>query len=176
MLAVQLLPWSVPSRGDFAPFVMTITSWSSERVGGFSDGRPSLPGTSVYRLEYRSREDWTLTLVSDEIGGSPGVRTPDAYACRHGLYGHLDASGGFHMSTDPYPCPGAGRWIGYGMASAVPWEKTVSDGVVTYTDTGERVSFDLKTGLPIVYEAGLSAGGAPKERTRFVVETRMSAP
>ena len=170
-LVVQQVPWSPAApRGDFAPFVMTITSWSSARAGGFSDGRPDLPGTSVSRLEYRSRENWTLTLVSDEIGGGPGVRTPDAYACRRGLYGHLDPSGEFHVSRHPTPCPGPGRWIGYGTASSVPWEKSVTDGIVTYTNTGERVSFDLTTDLPILYEAGMSAGGAAKARITFVVE------
>ncbi len=172
MLVVQLVPWSSSLRGDLAPFAMTITGWSFARAGGFSDDRPTLSGTSVYRLEYSSRENWTLTLVSDEVGGSPGVQTPDAYACRRGLYGHLDSSGGFHLSKSPTPCPGASRWIAYGMASAVPWEKSVSDGVVTYTHTGERVSFDLKSGLPILYEGGLNAGGAAKERITFVVEQR----
>jgi hypothetical protein len=170
VLVVQLVPWSSSTRGDFAPFMMTITGWSSARMG-FSDGRV-VAGTSVHHLEYKSRENWTLTLVSDEIGGSPGVQTPDAYACRHGLYGHLDSSGGFHVSNRPTPCPGPSRWIGYGMASSVPWERSVADGIVTYTNTGERVSFDLNSGLPILYEGGLSARGTAKERSTFVVEPR----
>lgn len=174
MLVVQLVPWSpASSRGDFVPFAMTITGWSSARAGGFSDGRPTLSGTSVYRLEYNSRENWTITLVSDEIGGRPGVQMPDeAYACQRGLYGRVDLSGGFHLSNNPTPCPGASRWIAYGMAWSVPWDKTVTDGIVTYTNSGERVSFDLNSGLPILYEAGLSASGPAKERITYVMEQR----
>jgi hypothetical protein len=169
LLAVELVPWSTLGRTDFAPFVMTITDWNAVRAQ-FSDGR-TVSGTSVSRLEYRSRDSWTITLVSDEVGGRPGVETPDAYGCRNGAYGHFDAAGGFHISDyAPRPCPGPSRWLAYGEAWSMPWAKSVSDGVVTYEDTGERVSFDVRTGFPIVYEEGLITGSEPARRTTFQVE------
>jgi hypothetical protein len=70
---------------------MTITAWSSARVG-LSDGR-TLPGTSVSRLEYRNRDNWNYALVSDDIPGWGGTQTPDAYACRDGVYGHIEDLG-----------------------------------------------------------------------------------
>ena len=175
VLAVQLLPWPPSPRGDFAPFEMTITYWSAARAGPFSDGR-TLSGTSVSHLQYKSRENWTITLVSDEVGGSLGMQTPDAYACRNGVYGHMDLSGAFHISRDPYPCPGASRWIGYGTANAVgwpsSWDKHTADSVVTYSSAGERVSFDLISGLPILYEAGLRPDGTAQSRVMFHVDQR----
>ena len=55
-------------------------------------------------------------------------------------------------------CNGVGRWIHYGIASSFPWKREVADGRVTYTDPGERVVFDIATGLPLLYEAGLTTG------------------
>jgi hypothetical protein len=169
-LVVERMPWQFSPRGDFAPFAMTITAWNAARVGD-ADGH-TVAGTSVFRLEYGHRDNWTITLVSDEVGGGPGVETPDAYACRNGVYGHLDAAGRLHPITGGYPCPGANRWIAFGMATAVPWDKSTSGGVVTYTNSGERVSFDLSTGFPLMYEAGLGVDGTAKTRTTYVVERR----
>lgn len=42
-------------------------------------------------------------------------------------------------------------------------------GQVTYTDPGERIVFDLRTGLPVVYEAGLTTGPA-KVRETYLLE------
>src|SRR6266545_8290730 len=148
---VQLLP---SSARDFPPFLMTIEEWNSARVG-YADGR-TLGGTAVYRLEYHRRDDWTLTLVSDDVVPQvPGQGS----ACRKGTYGHLDAQGRFTVtSTDPAMCNGVGRWVHYGVARSYAWEKEVRGDVVIYTDPGERVVFDLATGLPLLYEAGPVGG------------------
>ena len=167
VIALQTLPWP----GDFAPFVMTITAWSSARVG-FSDGR-TLPGTSVSRLAYRDRDNWSITLISDDIPGWSGVQTPDAYACRNGVYGHVDLSSGA-LNPDQWtgPCPAPARWIGYGIAWGIPWDKTISNGVITYTSFGERVTFDMQTGMPIEYEAGISPFTNGHTLTTYTVEQR----
>ncbi len=158
MLVVEALPWPPNSHGDFAPFVMTIEEWDAQRVG-FADGR-TLAGTSVYRLEYASRADWTLTLLSDDVPGYGFVQTPgQGNACRGDKYGQIDPSGGFRVTdAEPGACNGIGRWIHYGIAWSYPWPKEISDGLVTYTSTGERVVFDLRTGLPVLYEAGRPSG------------------
>jgi hypothetical protein len=166
IIALQLLPWP----GDFAPFVMTITEYDTNRVG-FSDGR-TLAGTAVYRLEYRDHNNWTYTLISDDVPGYGFVASPgQGYACRGGEYGTFDAQAAFRItSREPHVCYAIGRWIGYGIAWAVPWEKVTSNGIVTYTSYGERVCFDLKTGLPIQYEAGTNPGAVGHHVTTFQVE------
>ena len=151
-------------RADFSPFVMTIEQWDSNR--GYRDGR-TIQGTAVYRLEYQRRDDWTLTLLTDEVVPyEPG----QGMACRSGTYGSIDARGAFTaLSKDSELCNGVGRWIHYGIASSYPWKKEVAGGLVTYTDPGERVVFDLATGLPRLYEAGLTTG-AVGHREVFRVE------
>ena len=150
-------------RSDFPPFVMTIEQWDSDR--GYRDGR-TIEGTAVYRLEYQRRDDWTLTSLTDEVPHQPG----EGMACRSGTYGSIDARGAFTaLSRDSELCNGVGRWIHYGIASSYPWKKEVLGGLVTYTDPGERVVFDLATGLPLLYEAGLTTG-AVGHREVFRVE------
>jgi hypothetical protein len=150
--AAQLWP-----RPDLAPFVMTITRVNSQRVG-FSDGT-RLGGTSVERLEYRDRNNWSVVLVSDVIPGWTGASPGQGAACRDGAYGHISTEGAFTI-TEPSVVDGChnvpDRWIGYGIATRMPWAKTISGNVITFEDYGERVSFDARTGLPIKYEAGLS--------------------
>lgn len=167
IVALQVLPWH---RGDFAPFVMTITEWDTQRVG-LSDGR-TLAGTSVYRLEYHDRSNWTYILISDEVPGWGIVQIPgQGYACRDGAYGSIDPSGAFQVrDRGSHLCDGIGRWIAYGMASSLRWNRTISGNLVTYTTYGERVSFDRKTGLPTRYEAGLSPGAIGRHVTTFDVE------
>ena len=111
-------------------------------------------------LRYVNRSNWQMHNPSDEY----------VYACNDGLYGHFERTGAF-VITNPafaYPCPGPDRWIAYGAAWAVPWSRTISGDVVTYTNGGERVTFDLKSGFPLTYEAG-PPGGAPAERTVYTV-------
>lgn len=142
--AVQLMP-----PNDFAPFTMRIDVYALA---------PGYSGTA--ELRYLDRANWQIRDPSDEY----------IYACNDGLYGHFERTGAF-VITDPghaYPCPGPNRWIAYGMARAVPWEKSVAGDVVTYTNTGERVAFDLKTGLPLVYETGPS-GGPATQRTIYTL-------
>jgi hypothetical protein len=152
--AVELLPPLF--RPDFPAFVMTIEQWDKVRLS-YSDGR-TIGGISVYRVDYHRRDDWTWTLVKDEVAPQePG----QGVACRSGTYGQLDSRGGF-AATELHSdnCNGVGRWIHYGIASSLPapWTKEVADARVTYTLTGERVVFDLATGLPLLYEAGLTTG------------------
>ena len=145
--------WPEP---DFAPFVMTIEDWTSAKMG-FSDGRV-IEGTTIHRLDYRSRDEWTLTLVS-ETPVAPRPPQPVGYACRSGTYGHITTDGMFAaQSTDPRMCSGVGRWIHYGIAWSYPWKKEIDGEHITYTDPGERVVFDRVTGLPLLYEAGLTRG------------------
>ena len=154
-LTITLVQLLAPRlRPDFPAFVMTIEQWDKVRVA-YSDGR-TIGGMSVYRVEYHRRDDWTWTLVKDEVApAEPG----QGVACRNGTYGQLDAAGNFTAtSTDPAMCNGVGRWIHYGIASFFPWKREVADRLVTYTDPGERVVFDLASGLPLLYEAGLTTG------------------
>lgn len=151
--AVQLLAPRL--RPDFPPFVMTIEQWDRVRVA-YSDGR-TIGGTSVWRLDYNRRDDWTLTLVTDELAlQGPGGH---GQACHNGTYGYIETGGKFTATeTNSLNCNGVGRWIHHGFAWSYPWKKEVADGRVTYTDPGERVVFDLATGLPLLYEAGLTTG------------------
>ena len=61
------------------------------------------------------------------------------------------------------------RWIHPGLACCYRWKKEIADGRLTYTDPGERVVFDLGTGLPLLYEAG-KVDGAVGQRTIYRVE------
>jgi len=164
---VQLAPRIATAfRADFPPFVMTIEEWNSVRVA-YSDGR-TVTGTYVYRLEYRRRDEWSLILVSDDLAAASVP--PQGSACRNGTYGQLSAHGDFTAtSTDPGMCNGVGRWIHYGIARAYPWTKELTDGLIIYTDPGERVVFDSATGLPELYEAGITTGAA-RYRMVFRVE------
>lgn len=153
------------ARGDFPPFVMTIEDWREVRIA-YADGR-TLGGTSVARLQYESRRNWTMTKVSDEVPNT-GPPVPDVFACRGGRYGHVDQNGDFvagGRSASEAVCPAPDRWIRYGIAENYHWAKELADGFVTYTDPGERVVFELRTGLPIVYEAGQSSGVVKHRRT-----------
>jgi hypothetical protein len=158
--ALQLHRWSPLARNpDFPPFVMTIEEWNAERVG-LPDGR-RLAGTFVYRLDYVRRDHWTQTLIADEVPGyDPGPPREKPIACRDGVYGWIEPSGNFtETSRDPDFCNGVPRWIHYGMAwNYHPWQKETGDGVITYSDPGERVVFDATTGLPRLYEAGRADG------------------
>ncbi len=161
-------------RSDFAPFVMTITSFDSDRVG-LSDGR-RLAGTSVYRLDYHDRDNWSLVLVSDVVPGWTAVAIPgQGSACRDGAYGHIGVDGRFTVgdrSPDGKCHYAADRWVQPGIATALPWHKVVEGDVVTYESYGERVSFDRRTGLPIRYEAGLSPGAIGRLVVTYEVEQR----
>jgi hypothetical protein len=155
LAAVQVLPQVI--RSDFPPFVMTVEQWDKARVS-YNDQGP-LGGIAVYRIEYNRRDDWTWTLVTDEV--SPQDPGGHGYACRNGTYGYVETGGKF-TPTEAHSdnCNGVGRWIHYGIASSLPspWTKELADGRVAYTLTGERVVFDLATGLPLLYEAGLTTG------------------
>lgn len=169
VLAIAAVELAWPPPPDFPPFVMTIEEWTSQRVG-LSDGR-RLAGTYVYRLEYRRRDDWSLTLVFDEVPGySKAVDPYDNWTCRDGVYGHVDRAGAFQeRSRDPLFCNGVGRWIHYGLAWRYPWKREVANGQITLTDPGERIVFDQPSGLPLLYEAGLTNSGVGS-RTTFRLE------
>ena len=160
---VQLLPWpSLAGPPDFRPFVMTIEEWDSVRMR-YSDGRTA-GGTSIYRLEYQRRDLWTLTLVSDDTGA---MAAGQGNACRNGAYGSIGPDSTFRVtSSDPGLCNGVPRWVHPGMACCYSWSRAVADGLGTYTSPGERVVFNLQTGLPLVYEAG-PVGGAIGHRTVY---------
>jgi hypothetical protein len=87
--AVEFLAPLLP-RPDFPPFVMTIEQW--DNVRGYRDGR-YVGGAAVYRIEYHHRDDWTWTLVTDEV--APGDPGGHGYACRHGTYGYVEVGGKF---------------------------------------------------------------------------------
>jgi hypothetical protein len=144
---------------------MMIEEWDSVRMS-HADGR-TVGGTAVYRLEYQRRDHWTLRLVRDELGAmAPG----HGNACRDGTYGSVDADGTFHArSTDPGHCNGVQRWIRPGMACCYRWDKEIVNGTAIYTETGERVIFDLETGLPLLYEAG-PVDGPVGHRTVYRLE------
>lgn len=160
----DVLPWASRAMPDFRPFVMTIEEWDAARMQ-FADGRTA-GGIAIYRLEYHRRDHWSLTLVSDELGGVPR----QGNACRDGTYGSIDVDGVFHArSTDSGFCNGVSRWIRPGMACCYRWRKEIANGRVTYYETGERVIFDLETGLPVLYEAGPAEGGV-SSRTVYRLE------
>lgn len=156
--------WLSPSH-DFAPFVMTIEEWDRARVGN-SDGG-TIAGSYVYRLEYHRRDDWKMTLVHDDLGTD---LTGEVYECRDGVWLRFDARGDLNARTEGSGyCNGVGRWIHYGFAQQHWWVRTVSGDQVTYTDAGERIVFDLATGLPVLYEAS-SRDGVVGHRATFRVE------
>ena len=169
--AIVAVQWLWPHR-DLAAFVMTITRVDSQRVG-LSDGS-RLGGTSVERLEYRDRNNWSIVLISDVIPGWITAAPGQGAACRDGAYGHISTDGSFTVTDRPAGgCHYApDRWVGYGIATGMPWAKTISGNVITYEDFGERVSFDVRTGLPIKYEAGLS----PNATGHLIVTYQVEQP
>lgn len=163
-VALRLGPWAARPP-DLRPFVMTIEQWDAARMS-FPDGRTA-GGTAVWRLEYHRRDHWTLTLVSDELGAmAPG----HGQACRDGTQGTVEPDGTFRATgRDPALCNGVHRWIHPGLACCYPWRREEADGRITYTDPGERVVFDARTGLPLVYEAG-PVNGPVGQRIVYRVE------
>lgn len=150
---------------DFAPFAMTIEEWDRARVSN-SDGG-TIAGSYVYRLEYHRRDDWKMTLIHDDLGSD---LTGEVYECRDGVWLRFDARGGLNArSVDSGYCNGVGRWIHYGFAQQLPWVRTLSGDRVTYTDAGERIEFDLATGLPVLYEAS-SRDGVVGHKVTFRIE------
>jgi hypothetical protein len=166
LVAVGVVPNPMHSRPpDFPPFVMTIEDWSAQRIG-YSDGR-TVAGTYTYRLDYRRRDEWTLLVVGDSLG----VATGEGYGCRGGTYGMVTSGGSFRpMEERSGNCNGVHRWIHPGIACCYHWTKVVADGLITYTDPGERIVFDERTGLPVLYEAG-STSGEVRNRTVFRIDS-----
>jgi hypothetical protein len=154
-LAVALVG-DVAGARDFRPFLMTIEQWDAE-AESTSDGR-KLPRTEVYRLEYWDRRNWTLTRIDDPKHVD---RFAEGRRCRAGRHHAYDTQVGWRpISDDPAFCNGVPRWIHWGMAWHYGWARTDGPlpGQVTYTDPGERVVFDVRTGLPLLYEAGRAHG------------------
>lgn len=146
---------------DFQPFVMTIESWNGARQG--TSVGTAVGGTETYRLEYQSRTDWTMTLVSDDLQLlAPGQGS----RCRNGMYQTFDPRGQLTVGPKDARCDGVGRWIHFRIAESLPWPRESADGRVTYTSNGERITFDLSTGLPVLYESG-PPGGSVGERMIF---------
>ena len=164
---VELLPpWPFALAGDFQPFVMTVEDWRLARIN-YADGT-SKAGTATHRVDYRRRDDWTLTFLSDDAFP---IQVGSGQACKDGTFQTFDAQGTITVrSKDPALCNGVGRWIHYGLSQSYGWERAVIDGRVTYTSPGERVVFDLVTGLPMLYEAGPSGSATVGERTVFRLE------
>lgn len=162
IVGVQLLPW--PPM-DFKPFVMTIEAWNSGRVGR-PDGT-SIAGTSTYRLTYATRKDWNMTLIADDISAD---QVGESWVCDKGDFFTFDPRG--RMTTqaaNSENCNGVARWIHYGIAQWCPWQRTLEDGRATCTDGAELITVDLATGLPELYEAGLTRG-VVAERMVFKLE------
>lgn len=177
---LRVLPWISPAaQPDFPPFVMSIEEWDKTRVT-YQDG-VTLGGTSVYRLEYDRRDNWKLTLVSDELErvspGRPviGAMAPgQGNACRDGAYGAISTDGTFRVtSNEAGMCNGVPRWVRPGMACCYSWDRSVANGVITYTSPGERITFNEQTRLPLVYEAG-PVNGPVGHRTTYRLERWLS--
>lgn len=166
-MAAIALAGAVSSRpigaGDFPPFVMRIEIWDAVREQ-HSDGR-TRGGTAIYRLNYQRKDEWTLRLVSDDLGAAPGQGT----ACQSGTYAQITPDGAFHTDSRHSNCSGPVRWVWYGVAWHYGWPREVTGDLITYTDPGERVVFHRLSGLPLLYEAG-PAGGPVGERIVFKVE------
>lgn len=159
LFALVFVPDLSGQRGDFRPFEMTIEIWNSEAVG-LADGR-YLPRTDLYRLVYWDRRSWKLEMY--ESG-----RIVDGSECRAGDTYRYDLREGWtYRTSDPTFCNGVGRWIHWGIAWTYPWQRTPGPepGQVTLTDPGERIVFDLRTGLPVVYEAGPVSGSVGYRET-----------
>jgi hypothetical protein len=145
---VQRLPLS-----DFRPFTMTIETYRLQPQGS------SVVLSGRVELRYENRANWQIHNPNDEY----------VYACHDGMYGHYERSGAFVITRprDAYPCPGPGRWIGYGIAWAMPWDRATEGDRITYTNAGERVVFDRNTGFPLLYEVGPIGG--PVERMVYTL-------
>lgn len=187
LLAVALLAGLAPTAGpgphDFPPFVMTIEVWRAAAVG-LADGR-RIAGMETYRLEYRYGDDWTQTMTSASLAAAIDPRTETMISarvgstaeCRQGDYRSFDALTKWRtVGREPGMCNGVGRWIHYGIAWSSHWAERgwtrhegPARGQVTYEHQGERVTFDLHTGLPVLYEAGLNRG-AVGERELYRLE------
>lgn len=158
-ICLVTIPDLAGNRGDFRPFFMTIEVWNAEAVR-LADGT-RLPRTDLFRLEYWDRRNWTLTQLEAE-------RIVDGSSCRSGDTYRYDLREGWtYRTSDPTFCNGVGRWIHWGIAWSYPWarEDGPEPGQVTYSDPGERIVFDIRTGLPVVYEAGLTTGSAKSRET-----------
>ena len=166
LAAAVLLAQLVPSPVfDYKPFVMTIEAWNIARIG-YSDGR-TVAGTETYRVEYRRYDDWKMTLIGDDLSVSA---VGQGWRCDSGLFSTFDSQGKMTArSNDPSNCNGIGRWIHWGIASWCPWQREVVDGQAICSDGSERIVVDLRTGLPVLYEAGRSRGSVG-ERMVFRVE------
>lgn len=165
LLALAFAGSDVPAAADYASFVMTYESYSVDRIH-YADGR-MVAGTATYRLEYRRRGDWDLFLVEDTVR----PEAHDEWHCRAGQRVRFDAAGRpAVIDRDRSLCWGVNRWIGSPTLATARWwvrREGPLPGQVTYTDPGERVVFDLRTGLPASYEAGLVDGGVASYRETY---------
>lgn len=136
---------------DFPPFEMTIEFWLREAVS-YPDGRTE-PRTDTYRVIYWDRRNWTFTRI--DFPKDP-ERYIEGRMCRAGKWHWYDARSGWQLGDDdPAMCNGVTRWLAYGIAWWHPWQRTPGPErhQVTLTDPGERVIYNLRTGLPLLYEA-----------------------
>jgi hypothetical protein len=88
--------------------------------------------------------------------------------CEAGRWHHIQPGVGWvFLSDDRDYCNGVPRWIHWGIAWRYPWDRSPGPelGQVTLTDPGERIVFDMRTGLPVVYEAGLTTGAVRYRET-----------
>jgi hypothetical protein len=152
------VPRDAPRAQDLPPFVMLIDEWNAETLGT-PDGR-TFEGRWISRLDYHDRSNWTQEVIA-VFGAARGLGS--TFRCDAGWYSAYEAVTG----SSPPPtfesgmCNGVGRWIRYGIVwSSFSWGRRDGPlpGQVTYEDRGERIVFDLKTGLPVRYDAGLTRG------------------
>ena len=157
-------------RTDFPPFVMLIEDWNA-RAMGTANGL-YFEGRWASRLVYRDHANWTLEVVATS-GSAQGLGS--TFRCENGWYSTYEAVTGQRPPPifEPGLCNGVGRWIHYGAAWSHGWwarHDGPLSGQVTYEDPGERVVFDLRTGLPVRYEAGVTVSATPLLTTDFILE------
>jgi hypothetical protein len=165
--AMSAFAWAALQRtADFAPFTMTKVAWNAQLS---SAG----PGSETFRIEYRDRNNWTVTLLSHSanpsMNGTTWTHEGNGFALFDAWRNTTRSSQG-DVTVD--------RWIEPGMFRALAgqqgWARTVrQDGSVGLrwldrsgpAQAETAIVYDQATELPISVE--VLSGGTLRQKITY---------
>lgn len=165
--ALSALAWAALQRtADFAPFTMTKVAWNAQLSGAG-------PGSETFRIDYRDRNNWTVTLVlhsaNPAMNGTTWTHEGNNFAL-FDAWRNITRSSQGDVTVD--------RWIEPGMFRALAaqpgWARTVRpDGFVVFrwlelpgpASAETAITYDPATELPISVE--VFSGGTLRQRITY---------
>lgn len=155
---------TITTPGDFAPFTMRVTYWTS--AASQREGFAPEAGTAVSTLEYRGIEQWKVTVMSS-------TWDPDAVGTvvevNNGTHSTFVAQARKLMSriipVDEAGKMGPYRWVYPGVLQALPQQGFVQvasspAGTVTFAERSASAALradgtvDVVSGTVVIFESG----------------------